>query len=79
MAKLATKVRFRPITSARSPEGSSQHRLTTWNSPSAAPISTREKPRRASSRTHILPAGRKAVHHSNSKRARFCLGRENNG
>ena len=60
----------------RSPEGSSQHRLTTWNTPSASPISTREKPRRASSSTQMLPAGRNPTDHSKASRARFCRARE---
>lgn len=53
---LATIDRLRPNTSAMTPEGTSNKKLTKWNTPSAKPISVRENPRAASSATQDAPA-----------------------
>ena len=41
------------------PLGTSHRRLTMWNTPSAKPISQREKPRAASSATHTASVMRR--------------------
>ena len=53
---LSSSARLRPNTSATTPDGTSNRKLTRWNTPSARPISTIEKPRAASSATHDAPA-----------------------
>ena len=53
------RVRLRPTRSASMPLGTSQRKLTTWNTPSAMPTWAKENPRARRNTTHTPSATRK--------------------